>query len=318
MTPALVPIEISGLVGISDVSDGDVFVVVANAGNPVTRKISYADLAAAFLGTLSPSIAAAVIADLVDSAPTTLNTLNELAAALADDPNFATTMTSALAGKQSASSAALVAVKDSDETYTRRGIRFINGDGITAEIADDAGGDEVEVTITAERRAKLLAEGHANVTVVNTTTETAVIDYSLAGGTVAAGDTIRVIVWASSLNSSGGAVDYTFRFKIGTTTVLASAAQSVATNANRRRFRAVFEIKIESTTAQRMIGDIRGSAASANTLDQPLGISLVGYGTAAENTATAKAIQLTVQLGTAHASAEFVLHAFDLELLKAP
>ncbi|EFC1419926.1 phage tail protein [Escherichia coli] len=42
----------------------------------------------------------AAIADLVDSSPDALNTLNELAAALGNDPNFATTMTNALAGKQ--------------------------------------------------------------------------------------------------------------------------------------------------------------------------------------------------------------------------
>jgi hypothetical protein len=41
----------------------------------------------------------AAIANLVDSAPGTLDTLNELAAALGDDANFATTMTNALAGK---------------------------------------------------------------------------------------------------------------------------------------------------------------------------------------------------------------------------
>lgn len=40
-----------------------------------------------------------IVGLIVDSAPGTLNTLNELAAALADDPNFATTMTNALAGK---------------------------------------------------------------------------------------------------------------------------------------------------------------------------------------------------------------------------
>ncbi|HFV9813185.1 TPA: hypothetical protein ACIAOO_003458 [Salmonella enterica subsp. diarizonae serovar 48:k:-] len=40
------------------------------------------------------------IAALVDSSPGALDTLNELAAALGDDPNFATTMTNALAGKQ--------------------------------------------------------------------------------------------------------------------------------------------------------------------------------------------------------------------------
>lgn len=39
------------------------------------------------------------VADLVDSAPATLDTLNELAAALGDDPDFATTMTTALGTK---------------------------------------------------------------------------------------------------------------------------------------------------------------------------------------------------------------------------
>ncbi|HAI4182321.1 TPA: phage tail protein [Escherichia coli] len=40
------------------------------------------------------------IAALVASSPAALNTLNELAAALGNDPNFATTVTNALAGKQ--------------------------------------------------------------------------------------------------------------------------------------------------------------------------------------------------------------------------
>jgi phage-related tail fiber protein len=44
----------------------------------------------------------AAIAALVASSPAALDTLNELAAALGNDPNFATTMTNALAGKQAA------------------------------------------------------------------------------------------------------------------------------------------------------------------------------------------------------------------------
>lgn len=43
---------------------------------------------------------AAKVSALVDSAPETLDTLNELAAALGDDPNFATTITNQIAGKQ--------------------------------------------------------------------------------------------------------------------------------------------------------------------------------------------------------------------------
>ncbi|MFL9238205.1 phage tail protein [Escherichia coli] len=48
----------------------------------------------------STAFVMAAIAALVDSSPDALNTLNELAAALGNDPNFATTMTNSLAGKQ--------------------------------------------------------------------------------------------------------------------------------------------------------------------------------------------------------------------------
>lgn len=58
------------------------------------------------LGTSTTQIAttafvAAALANLVSSAPGALDTLNELAAALGNDANFATTMTNALAGKAS-------------------------------------------------------------------------------------------------------------------------------------------------------------------------------------------------------------------------
>ena len=47
---------------------------------------------------------AAAIAALIDAAPGALDTLNELAAALGDDPNFATTITNGLAAKLTAAS----------------------------------------------------------------------------------------------------------------------------------------------------------------------------------------------------------------------
>lgn len=58
----------------------------------------------ALAGTASTQLAttafvAAAIAALLNSAPGALDTLDELAAALGDDPNFATTVTNALAGK---------------------------------------------------------------------------------------------------------------------------------------------------------------------------------------------------------------------------
>lgn len=57
------------------------------------------------------------VSGLVDSAPDALNTLNELAAALGDDSNFATTVTNSLAGKADLSGAAFtgpIAINDTD------------------------------------------------------------------------------------------------------------------------------------------------------------------------------------------------------------
>src|SRR6056300_731464 len=52
-----------------------------------------------YLSSNGYDTASNIIASITDSAPTTLDTLNELAAALGDDPNFATTVTNNLATK---------------------------------------------------------------------------------------------------------------------------------------------------------------------------------------------------------------------------
>ena len=54
---------------------------------------------AAYLSANGYGTSSSIIASITDSAPTTLDTLNELAAALGDDPNFATTVTNSIATK---------------------------------------------------------------------------------------------------------------------------------------------------------------------------------------------------------------------------
>ncbi|EOC3591103.1 prophage tail fiber N-terminal domain-containing protein [Salmonella enterica subsp. enterica serovar Braenderup] len=69
----------------------------ALAGTPTTPT---PDLSATGREIANAAFVRALIASLVDAVPETLNTLKELADALGNDPNFATTMTNALAGKQ--------------------------------------------------------------------------------------------------------------------------------------------------------------------------------------------------------------------------
>lgn len=75
----------------------------ANAADAALTGVPTAPTAA--LGTNTTQLAnmaalQAAIANLINSAPGALDTLNELATALGNDPNFATTMTNALAGKE--------------------------------------------------------------------------------------------------------------------------------------------------------------------------------------------------------------------------
>lgn len=79
------------------------------ANRVVTFSGTNSDRRAQDTGTNTTQIAttgfvAAAIGALIDAAPGAMNTLNELAAALGDDPSFATTVTSALAGKLAAAS----------------------------------------------------------------------------------------------------------------------------------------------------------------------------------------------------------------------
>jgi hypothetical protein len=66
----------------------------------------------------------AAIANLVDSAPTTLDTLNELAAALGDDPNFATTITTAIGLKANSADLSTVATTGSYNDLTNKPTLF--------------------------------------------------------------------------------------------------------------------------------------------------------------------------------------------------
>lgn len=61
-----------------------------------------ADDSANLTGYATESYVDSAVANLVDSSPAALDTLNELAAALGDDPNFSATITASLAGKAAA------------------------------------------------------------------------------------------------------------------------------------------------------------------------------------------------------------------------
>ena len=89
------------------VGNAGVGTVTSVNGKTGVVQLSASDVGALPASTQIPSIAGLAtetyvdnkVASMVDSAPETLNTLNELAAALGDDPNFATTVATEIGGK---------------------------------------------------------------------------------------------------------------------------------------------------------------------------------------------------------------------------
>ena len=76
--------------------------LTANSPLSIVDDVISVDLSSYYTSTETDSNISTAIANLVDTAPETLDTLNELAFALGDDPNFATTVTNQIAGKADA------------------------------------------------------------------------------------------------------------------------------------------------------------------------------------------------------------------------
>ena len=97
--------------------------------------------------------AAAAVAAAVDSAPATLDTLNELAAALGDDGDFANTVNTALAAR------------------TRKFAANIgDGNATTIAVAHDLGTDDVTVSLRYAAGTKAFVLFDAVATDINTVT----------------------------------------------------------------------------------------------------------------------------------------------------
>ena len=109
---------------------------VALGGSPTTTTQSAADNSTKVATT---AYADAAIAALADSAPSTLNTLNELAAALGDDANYATTTATAIGTKMPLAGGAFSGAVTTNSTFDGRDVATDGTklDGIEASATAD-------------------------------------------------------------------------------------------------------------------------------------------------------------------------------------
>ena len=105
-----IDVDFEGLISISNPgigyysgpanTEGGTTFLVTVSGNTLTGTVAEFNEALTDGDFATQAYVGTQIANLVDSAPATLNTLNELAAALGDDPNFATTVATSIGTKQ--------------------------------------------------------------------------------------------------------------------------------------------------------------------------------------------------------------------------
>jgi hypothetical protein len=147
------------------------------------------------------------VSNLVDSAPTTLDTLNELAAALGDDPNFATTVTTALGSKQplDADLTAIAALsgtsgllkKTAANTWSLDTSSYLTGNQTITLSGDVSGSGTTSISVT-------VADDSHNHIIGNVDGLQTALDAKLASSSYTASDVLTKI---KTVDGSGSGLD---------------------------------------------------------------------------------------------------------------
>jgi hypothetical protein len=122
-----------------------------------------------------------IVSSIVDTAPTTLNTLNELAAALGDDPNFATTISNQIGLKANQSSTYTKSEVDSSLSLKADTVTVNTGLALKADVASTYTKTQVDSALSYKADTTLLNSEltlKANQSSTYTKTE---VDSALAG-----------------------------------------------------------------------------------------------------------------------------------------
>lgn len=189
----------------------------------------------------------------------------------------------------------------------------IDGSGTSGGVAKWTDSDTlgVDTASTSSVGLPILVHRAANVDVVNTTNETTLITYTVPAGLLSGTDrTLRLELHGDQLNNSGSSDTWTLRIKYGATTMYADST-TWATNAVRMNWHCHAVVGNVSGASDQYVNaffatSTRGGATTGNGELDGSGLSYqVLSGTAAENSATALALAVTLQHSVANASTSF-------------
>ena len=200
-----------------------------------------ADLLDGQQGSYYTAYADTAVSNLVAAAPSTLDTLNELAAALGDDPNFATTVTNSIAAKLPLSggtlTGALTATGFTGPLTGNASTATALATGRTISLTGDVTGTSASfdgsgnVSIAATIAANSVALG--TDTTGNYVAAGSVSGVGLSGSSASEGGTFTVTSNATNLNTVSTIVarDASGNFSAGTITAALSGNATTATTA---------------------------------------------------------------------------------------
>jgi hypothetical protein len=192
----------------------------------------------------------------------------------------------------------------------------VKSDGTDVEWAADATGG------AGSGNSTTLTKNTSTVSIANTSSETDLLNYSIAGNTIGINGVLHLVVQGYYLNNSGSDDGFQIRLKLGGSTIWSDNSGTVTTSADRRPVLVEFYIKNNNSASQQRITG-RYTLGNAHTGDQ--GFSDVSedeirgdtpiQAESTLDTTTSKTIQLTIDHADAHTDISFVANLIFLELI---
>lgn len=138
----------------------------------------------------------------------------------------------------------------------------------------------------------------ASANVVGTTSETTLCTFTMTGGDMGTTRKARLDLFGYFNNNTGSDKTFRFRLKFGTTTIHDYTFTAV-TNGSSRFFKVIFEVSNSSSaSAQVSYANIEAGSPAAGTTGIATFTTVANYNTSAENTATDKAISVSIEMNS--------------------
>lgn len=169
---------------------------------------------------------------------------------------------------------------------------------------------------------ELLEKSTSDVQIVNTTTETNIVSYEIAGGTLGTSNMVRLTAAGFLINTTGGTsgINVRLRIKYGSTTLYDDQRNSWGNSSNGGGFRMELILGGNgSTSAQQLTGQFLIGATGSQTTgfgdigsDEIYSNGILG-GDSTEDSTGAKDFEVSIQLTTASADFSFTKYHHILE-----